>query len=89
MNRAIRPNDIVTEFTEIITPVINGLGLATSADLTTSVRPADSDIPSSTGDAPRCVSRLASICRPRWMRTPSVLGLQPSSAAICSRVRPP
>ncbi len=37
LNRAIPPNEIVTEFTEIITPIINGIGLAASADLTTSV----------------------------------------------------
>ena len=38
---------------------------------------------------PRPLNRPASISRPRKIRTPSVLGLQSSSAAISSRVIPP
>ena len=37
INRAIRPDVIVTEFTDVITPLINGLGLSSSADLKTGV----------------------------------------------------
>jgi signal transduction histidine kinase len=37
INRAIRPDVIVTEFTGVITPLINGLGLSSSADLQTGV----------------------------------------------------
>ncbi|MFI5932381.1 nitrate- and nitrite sensing domain-containing protein [Actinoplanes sp. NPDC051494] len=36
VNRTIRPDQIVTEFTTLITPVINALGLTRNADLTTS-----------------------------------------------------
>ncbi|GAA2493377.1 sensor histidine kinase [Winogradskya humida] len=36
INRTIRPDQIVTEFTDVITPIINGLALSTNADLTTS-----------------------------------------------------
>ncbi|MEU7907919.1 nitrate- and nitrite sensing domain-containing protein [Actinoplanes sp. NPDC049118] len=36
INRTIRPDLIVTEFTTVITPIINALSLAQSADLTTS-----------------------------------------------------
>jgi hypothetical protein len=41
------------------------------------------------GAAPRSCRRRPSISRPRWMRTPSVAGLQFSSRAISSRVMPP
>ncbi len=37
LNRAIRPDTLVTEFTNVITPIINGLGLSANADLTTGV----------------------------------------------------
>ena len=37
LNRAITPDVIVTEFTNAITPLINGIGLATDADLKTGV----------------------------------------------------
>ncbi|MFI7543136.1 nitrate- and nitrite sensing domain-containing protein [Actinoplanes sp. NPDC049599] len=37
LNRTIRPDLIVSEFTAVITPIIDGLGLKTAADLTTSV----------------------------------------------------
>jgi signal transduction histidine kinase len=37
LNRAIRPDILVTEFTNAITPLINGLALSSSADLTTGV----------------------------------------------------
>ncbi|AGZ46643.1 sensor histidine kinase [Actinoplanes friuliensis] len=36
INRTIRPDLIVTEFTAVITPIINALALAQNADLTTS-----------------------------------------------------
>jgi signal transduction histidine kinase len=37
LNRAINPNVLVTEFTTVITPIIDGLSLSTSADLKTGV----------------------------------------------------
>jgi signal transduction histidine kinase len=37
LNRAIPPNEVVTRFTAVTTPVINGLGLASHANLTTDV----------------------------------------------------
>jgi len=37
LNRSIRPDLIVSEFTAVITPIIDGLSLQTAADLTTSV----------------------------------------------------
>jgi signal transduction histidine kinase len=37
LNRSIRPDLIVSEFTAVITPIIDGLALQTEADLTTSV----------------------------------------------------
>jgi signal transduction histidine kinase len=37
INRAIRPDVLVTEFTGVITPLINDLALSSRADLTTSV----------------------------------------------------
>src|SRR6185295_9764453 len=37
INRAIRPDVLITEFTDVITPVINGLALSSNADLKTGV----------------------------------------------------
>jgi signal transduction histidine kinase len=37
LNRSIRPDLIVSEFTAVITPIIDGLSLQSAADLTTSV----------------------------------------------------
>ncbi|MGK5679695.1 ATP-binding protein [Actinoplanes sp. URMC 104] len=37
INRSIPPNQVVVEFTNIITPIISGLALSSSADLKTSV----------------------------------------------------
>ncbi|MDI6103128.1 HAMP domain-containing protein [Actinoplanes sp. NEAU-A12] len=37
LNRAIKPPTVIEDFTNTIEPLIDGLGLATSADLTTSV----------------------------------------------------
>ncbi|GIF25190.1 signal transduction histidine kinase [Actinoplanes tereljensis] len=36
-NRAIRPDTLITEYTDVITPMIDGLALTEGADLTTSV----------------------------------------------------